>query len=241
LKKRRFIDPPALAYSRLSFSKMSVSGIGEFVPIMDIASEIPHITPRTLHGLLTGEYDDYFRDLYVIDCRYDYEYEAGHITGALHLNNPEELRNMFFLDIDRRSVLVFHCELSQNRGPTMAKVLRDIDRTLNAARYPTIFYPHVYILDGGFREYQKEFKCDCEGVYKQMKNPEFARSGQMGAATTEWRERLTKYHKWRSEPIIGLAAAAREATKFGLEAQVGHDDGGCVSPPPDRLWKVEAE
>ncbi len=34
----------------------------------------------------------------VIDCRFDYEYQAGHINGAINLNTPEQMEAFFLRD-----------------------------------------------------------------------------------------------------------------------------------------------
>jgi rhodanese-related sulfurtransferase len=34
--------------------------------------------------------------LLIIDARFDYEFEGGHIKGALNLNTPEALEEFFF-------------------------------------------------------------------------------------------------------------------------------------------------
>lgn len=55
----------------------------------------------------------------VIDCRFDYEFEGGHIKGALNLNSPIKVEEYFFKLKDQiqtmmqqRAIVVFHCEFS---------------------------------------------------------------------------------------------------------------------------------
>jgi M-phase inducer tyrosine phosphatase len=150
-----------------------------------------------LHDLLHGKHDDLFSDLYVIDCRYDYEHDFGHITGAVNINNPAELRDFFFPDIAASSYIVFHCELSKDRGPTLARILREMDRQLNETRYPAVFYPNVFILDGGYREFFGHFRKDCEGGYRPMLHDKFTKSGQAAERTTAWRRGLADYANWQ--------------------------------------------
>lgn len=51
----------------------------------------PMMTPDELsaHMQDEGGYDA----IVVVDARYNYEYEGGHITGAKHFTKPEELVN----------------------------------------------------------------------------------------------------------------------------------------------------
>ena len=54
-------------------------------------------------------------------------------------------------------ILVFHCEFSQKRGPRALRALRNLDRTLNSANWPTLSYPEVYILENGYKNFHSKF------------------------------------------------------------------------------------
>lgn len=78
---------------------------------------------------MDGGFSDTVGDYVIIDCRFGYEYEGGHITGALHCAKAEELGARFFTPEALQStkaghsskppVYIFHCEFSQSRGPNM--------------------------------------------------------------------------------------------------------------------------
>jgi M-phase inducer tyrosine phosphatase len=80
---------------------------------------------------LDGKYNDDITDFHVIDCRFDYEYQGGHIPGAVNINTTaavEELllgpsltkpRPSVSGDKARKTILVFHCEFSAKRAPTL--------------------------------------------------------------------------------------------------------------------------
>ena len=79
----------------------------------------------------------------IIDSRFEYEYEGGHIKGAINLNQPETIEDYFFKDKEEieklmtsKTIIVFHCEFSQQRGPKMYRTLREIDRRLHIDFYP---------------------------------------------------------------------------------------------------------
>lgn len=65
-----------------------------------------------------------------------------------------------------KTILVFHCEFSQKRGPALWKTLRELDRHLNLGRYPKIFYPEMYLLEKGFKTFHESYPELCVGKYK---------------------------------------------------------------------------
>ena len=93
------------------------------------------ITPSTLHGLISGAFDAQIDSYLVIDCRFGFEYEGGHIGGAINLNKDEDIERFLFDEVISRGqlpapcvsgqpglrppILVFHCEFSAKRGPTL--------------------------------------------------------------------------------------------------------------------------
>ncbi|KIK06553.1 hypothetical protein K443DRAFT_129827 [Laccaria amethystina LaAM-08-1] len=147
------------------------------------------INSQTLNDLLDNKYDSEITDFHVIDCRFDYEYNGGHIPGAVNINTTaavEELllgpsltkpRPSVSGDKTRKTILVFHCEFSAKRAPTFAKHLRAKDRSMNNHVYPKICYPEVYILEGGYCQYFKTSAHRCEPPsYVTMDDPNHASS-----------------------------------------------------------------
>ncbi|GAB1301552.1 M-phase inducer phosphatase 3 [Apodemus speciosus] len=123
------------------------------------------ITSRVA-ALLSGKFQSEIERFYIIDCRYPYEYLGGHILGALNLHSPKELHEFFLrkpvvpLDLRKRVIIVFLCEFSSERGPRMCRSLREKDRALN--QYPALYYPELYILKGGYRDFFPEYMELCE-------------------------------------------------------------------------------
>ena len=55
----------------------------------------PHMNPisaETFAELISSQRQSYI----VIDCRFAYEYEAGHIKNAINISDPSELENYLF-------------------------------------------------------------------------------------------------------------------------------------------------
>ena len=116
----------------------------------------------------------------VVDCRFDYEYSGGHIANAINLDSPHKVEEYFFRNrevvqdlMQRRTIIVFHCEFSQHRGPKMYRTLREIDRSLHMHHYPQVFYPEIYLLEGGYKEFQSKNPTLCNGSYLPMADKEF--------------------------------------------------------------------
>ena len=63
-------------------------------------------------------------------------------------------------------IIIFHCEFSQKRGPRLWAALRELDRKMNLERYPQLFFPEMYILEGGYKRFYAEHPDLCEGGYK---------------------------------------------------------------------------
>lgn len=117
--------------------------------------------------------------------RYPYEYEGGHIRGAINLYTMDAIHSHLLAGrqaakpppltadaAERRHVLIFHCEFSSKRGPSMYRFLREQDRKLNKQTYPALIHPEVYLLEGGYKEFYEVFSATenrCEPCsYKPM-------------------------------------------------------------------------
>ncbi|KAI5899901.1 Rhodanese-like protein [Schizophyllum commune H4-8] len=161
---------------------------GKILPCHRVADDgLMRIKPDTLDDLLDGKFDNKINNYYVIDCRFDYEYNGGHIEGAININSTARLEQELLGllrpkptvsgDNVKQTVLVFHCEFSAKRAPTFAKHLRQKDRAMNNHNYPRIHYPELYILEGGYSEYFKSSKSHRKPTtYTPMDDPAHAQS-----------------------------------------------------------------
>lgn len=78
------------------------------------------IDKSTLCQVMDGEYKDKYDELMVVDCRFEYEYEGGHISGAVNVNSTESLEKLFFhKPRTEKLLIIFHCEFSAHRAPRM--------------------------------------------------------------------------------------------------------------------------
>ncbi|KAL2757362.1 hypothetical protein ACRALDRAFT_2039809 [Sodiomyces alcalophilus JCM 7366] len=128
----------------------------------DPSDNIPRIDKETLVNVLDGKYSEHFDHKMIIDCRFEYEYDGGHIDGAVNYNSKELLSSQLFRHpMEGRTLLIFHCEYSVHRAPLMARHVRSEDRAVNAEHYPKLTYPEVYILEGGYSTFFAEYRLRC--------------------------------------------------------------------------------
>jgi rhodanese-related sulfurtransferase len=125
----------------------------------------------------------------IFDCRFPFEFEGGHLPGAINITGDDDaaaVKWLFGADeatmmpqlpqlLEKTNLftrpdvlLIFHCEFSQQRGPRLCRLLRDVDRQLNESRYPDLYYPEMYVMDGGYKQFFKSHPELCEGSYVPM-------------------------------------------------------------------------
>ena len=145
---------------------------------------------------------DFFFILRVIDVRYKFEYEGGHIFGAENWQHGEDEEFLSGLlpaeplecppspgDVknEKRNIVIFHCEFSSQRAPDFYKKLRERDRTLNENVYPGLHYPEIYLLHLGYKEFYNNYPELCTGRYTEMADPRYGNElRQMRAKSKSW-------------------------------------------------------
>lgn len=149
-------------------------------------ADLKCISPGTMASLLRQEYAHVVESFHIVDCRYPYEFEGGHIQGAINVYSKDDLMDKFlskplvpvvqrFAAGARRTIVVFHCEFSSERGPRLSRFLRNLDRQRNNDCYPGLYYPELYLLEGGYKAFFEEFQELCSPqLYKPMLHPDHA-------------------------------------------------------------------
>jgi len=148
--------------------------------------------------LLREKYSSEIEQLYVIDCRYPYEYDGGHISIAKNLFTRPQISQEYFRspiklkDPTKRIVFVFHCEYSSERAPSLLRYMRSEDRNIHANNYPTLHYPELYLLEGGYKalfEYSTEF---CKpNFYRTMLDEQFQEQCRQYRSFSKQSEKFT--------------------------------------------------
>jgi len=148
-------------------------------------SDLNSISPTTAVKVMNGEYNHVIDQFIIIDCRYPYEYEGGHIKDALNIPLESDCGGMFQKETlsrfseqqnqGKRTVVLLHCEFSQMRGPNMARCLRNADRTANGSNYPTLHYPEIYVIEGGYKAFHSRHPDLCSPrKYVPMDHPSYS-------------------------------------------------------------------
>ncbi len=91
--------------------------------------DLKSISSHVLASLINGSYNHCVESFTVIDCRYPYEFEGGHIQNAINIYTQELVLKTFLPNnsltlktnenLSKRRILIFHCEFSSERGPSL--------------------------------------------------------------------------------------------------------------------------
>eukprot|EP00096_Caligus_rogercresseyi_P012243 TRINITY_DN506_c2_g1_i1.p1 TRINITY_DN506_c2_g1~~TRINITY_DN506_c2_g1_i1.p1 ORF type:complete len:563 (+),score=201.18 TRINITY_DN506_c2_g1_i1:98-1786(+) len=218
LKRRKIYEAPGgsaspkvlnRSLSEVSFSSLISAGLSSsadltgdmsrpvLFPIVPPGSEVKHhdlkpIDADTLARLMRGEFQSQVESFRIIDARYVYEFEGGHIRGAENFGSWNEgaffdeflpvskkpLAKPYPLEA-KRTILIFHCEFSSVRGPELMKKLRQKDRCLNRDTYPALYYPECYLLHKGYKEFFRLYPELCEPQsYRSMADPNYQKDAK---------------------------------------------------------------
>mmetsp|Transcript_11804 Transcript_11804/g.19186 ORF Transcript_11804/g.19186 Transcript_11804/m.19186 type:complete len:312 (-) Transcript_11804:319-1254(-) len=141
------------------------------------AHDLKFITSETMRDLLDGKFQNQMSRLLIVDCRFPYEYEGGHIAGAVNAWQPSCIEELLFANPapEESMVIVFHCEFSIKRAPEMCRHLRNVDRKLHCQCYPNVYYPQIFVMEGGYQKFFENFKDRCKPeAYVPMKDTQFS-------------------------------------------------------------------
>ncbi|KAK1659548.1 Rhodanese-like domain-containing protein [Colletotrichum godetiae] len=147
---------------------------------MATIGSLQRITADKLSALLLAEQAAGTSSVAVVDVRDD-DYLGGHIKGCINMPSRSLDARMPTLmrHLEGKKTVVFHCALSQQRGPSAAlRYLRERDQNLaskassgsaedSAATEPQT----VYVLDRGFVGWQETYGGDeqlTEGYSKEL-------------------------------------------------------------------------
>jgi len=150
------------------------------IPIDQSTSNSPLISVETTKRMIDGEFSHSISEYIIFDCRYPYEFDGGHIPGAINLppqSTEKILKRMFFRQPPIRRtkplVIIFHCEFSSHRGPKARSLFRTIDRNENRRNYPNLYYPYSYVIKGGYQQFYADYPYLTDG-YVTMKDKRYS-------------------------------------------------------------------
>lgn len=96
-------------------------GESSYLPCFTVKDDpLRRINKATLCEVMDGTYENHYDEYLIVDCRFEYEYEGGHIEGAINVNSIDTLEDKFFSEPrEKRHLIIFHCEYSAHRAPRM--------------------------------------------------------------------------------------------------------------------------
>ncbi|EDQ90256.1 uncharacterized protein MONBRDRAFT_31992 [Monosiga brevicollis MX1] len=137
--------------------------------VMDEQNVLP--TVRVEHNQVTGDtvidtvWGDgrrKFRDYIIIDARYPYEYDGGHLIGAVNFYLPDMAAEYLLArgDLSQTLILV-HCEFSKERGPALYHYLKRVEAKACKNGGQGSLFPHLYVLHQGYKQFHAEHPTYC--------------------------------------------------------------------------------
>ncbi|KAJ2902171.1 phosphoprotein phosphatase-like protein [Zalerion maritima] len=155
-------------YHRRAAAAMSTGAVPPTI------ADVKYLLAGTLRGMMLGEHPS----VAVVDVR-DSDHLGGHIKGSLHFPSGtlESMMPTLIRKVEDKKAVVFHCALSQQRGPSAAvRYLREMYRLgkwpkEGEAEAEAEEGQTVYVLDKGFVGWQEEYGEDerlTEGYRKEI-------------------------------------------------------------------------
>jgi hypothetical protein len=205
--------------SSSSSACLHASSQGE-IPRAD-ASPFPQIDPLGVREFRNDIKAQGFNQLVIIDARFEYEYEGGHIKDAINIKSEADMKKLFD-ELSGCSVcLIFHCEFSKNRGPTLMGDFRTYDRLRNISRYPELTYPTIYLLRGGYNAFYRCCPDLCDGGYVPMREEKFVLNGQLKQCHFFYRDQRFSQPVFSTHKLRSVADGANVPNWDCLCHQIG--------------------
>lgn len=194
MREEEELVPAPTMSSMMEVEQEHTLKLPHFIPDND-ADGLPRITQDTMADILDTKHSSKYENVIIIDCRFEYEYEGGHIESAVNFNDKQLLADELFKNGTSPSdtLLIFHCEYSVHRAPLTAKYIRSHDRNVNMENYPRLTYPEMYILDGGYSRFYGEQPSKCYPQnYVEMNDERHEQDCERGMAKVKSRPKLSR-------------------------------------------------
>ena len=208
-------------------------------------------TPSPPPGSLPP-FNTLFDDVLILDCRFPYEYNGGHIPSAINVTSFAQLQDILFsaamggMDCGSglggvggvasgRTCLVFHCEFSQSRAPQYFSSLRRLNESAlasyNADSIPPTTAPICPSQLLSSCPYPDMYVM--EGGYRRWVE-EYAdlcepAGGYIEMRDRRWRDECGKGLKERKQEKRGEMERKRRRQQHGLSASVDDESGRRIT------------
>ena len=96
------------------------------------------------------------------------------LINAANICKKLDIVRFFRFNSKGQKVLVFYCEsASDNRA------FRNFDRKINIVDYPSLRFPQMYILEGGYKIFYSNFPELCVNGFIPMRDQQFRENGEI--------------------------------------------------------------
>ncbi|OHT06804.1 Rhodanese-like domain containing protein [Tritrichomonas foetus] len=174
------------------------------------------ITPNQLANFLMDPSSHPFDMILILDGRFEYEFRGGRICGARNVCSKAALIGIYEQYLNQNVCIIFHCEFSHNRGPTLMKMFRAYDREQNFKDYPKLSYPNIFLLQGGYRQFYSEYPNLCVGGYTPMREASFVDSGELKKCHSDYSRNMLMNTRIARPMTRRCSMSPRALEAFGL-------------------------
>lgn len=167
------------------------------------------ISPQFLNKWISGDVTMPYDQLVIIDARFDYEFQGGHISGAINVNNSKMMMHIFKRFEGKNAAFVFHCEFSHDRAPNLMNKFRIYDRSQHI--YPNLTHKHLFLLSGGYSKFFELYKDKTTGSYLPMRDENHVANGDLKRSYSKYNsdnteQRRNLIHRFHSTDSIGISS-----------------------------------
>ena len=188
------LDEDDFSHIPRSSSSIKLSSSYDTIPTTKASDPFPTIDSAQLASYLKNPSSHNYDYILILDARFKYEYNGGHIIGARNVTTPEDIRAIFEEFKDMPNIcIVFHCEFSGQRGPRLMSDFRELDRQLNS--YPTLNYPNIFLLHGGYKLFYERYPELCSGGYLPMRDNSCIQKGMLRQCYSDYTRNMLKLRK----------------------------------------------
>ena len=133
-----------------------------------------------------------YDQIIILDARFQYEFNGGHIIGARNIINSNQIADIYNNCSGKKTCLICYCEFSQGRSPTLFKMIRSYDRNQHINDYPNLTIPNLYVLESGYRSFYDNYPSLCVGGYINMRDPQYIQNGTLKRCFSFYRKNMTQ-------------------------------------------------
>ena len=184
------------------------------------------ITCSQLATMLTNPIMNKYDRILIVDARYSYEFQGGRISGAVNITSRASMLNFFNKYKNQNVCVVFHCEFSHNRGPDLLREFRNFDRNVNIKDYPHLCFPHIFLLEGGYKKFHSLYPQLCKGGYVNMRDKRFVGNGEIKKCHSQYFSDMVeeKHGKVKRQMSLQLSFVSSISGPFQLNKNVLSDN-----------------